>query len=79
MNPKLPQLNSRQVIAILKKDGWYEHHQTGSHLSMRHSEKPGQVTIPVHAGKDIHPITLKSILQQANMNEDDFLRLLRGR
>lgn len=79
MNPKLPQLSSRQVLAVLKRDGWYEHHQRGSHLALRHTEKPGQVTIPVHTAKDVHPTTLKFILRQANLTEDDFLKLLRGR
>jgi predicted RNA binding protein YcfA (HicA-like mRNA interferase family) len=79
VNPKLPRLGARQIISALKKDGWYEHHQRGSHLAMRHPEKQGQVTIPIHAGKDIHPTTLKFILKQADLTQSDFLKLLKGR
>jgi predicted RNA binding protein YcfA (HicA-like mRNA interferase family) len=67
------------MVAVLKKDGWYEHHQRGSHLALRHASKKGQVTIPIHAGKDIKPTTLKFILKQADITEEDFLRLLRRR
>ncbi|MDY6893173.1 MAG: type II toxin-antitoxin system HicA family toxin [Chloroflexota bacterium] len=79
MSPKLPRLDARRVVAALKRDGWYEHHQRGSHLAMRHHEKPGQVTVQIHAGSDIHPITLKSIFRQAGLTESDFLKLLKGR
>lgn len=77
MNPKLPKVSARKIVAALKRDDWYEHHQSGSHLAMRHPEKSGQVTIPIHAGKDINPTTLKFILRQAGLTEEEFLRLLR--
>jgi len=77
MNPKLPKVSARKIVAALKMGDWYEHHQRGSHLAMRHPEKKGQVTIPIHAGKDIHPTTLKFILRQAGLTEEEFLRLLR--
>jgi predicted RNA binding protein YcfA (HicA-like mRNA interferase family) len=67
------------MLNVLKKDGWFEHHQRGSHLALRHPYKQGQVTIPMHAGKDIHPTTLKYILKQAGITEDDFIRLLKRR
>ncbi len=77
MDLKLPRISARKVVGALKKDNWYEHHQRGSHLAMRHFEKKGQVTIPIHAGRDIHPTTLKFILSQASLSEEEFLRLLR--
>jgi predicted RNA binding protein YcfA (HicA-like mRNA interferase family) len=44
---------------------------------MRHHQKRGQVTVPKHAKKDIHPSTLKSILEQAGVTEEEFIKLLR--
>ncbi|MFQ5827031.1 MAG: type II toxin-antitoxin system HicA family toxin [Dehalococcoidia bacterium] len=79
MSKRLPALKPREVITALKRDGWYEHHQRGSHLAMRHPEKQGQVTIPIHAGRDVHPTTLKFILRQADLTESDFLKLAKRR
>ena len=77
MAAKLPRISAGKVVGALKRDNWYEHHQRGSHLAMRHPEKKGQVTIPIHAGRDIHLTTLKFILRQAGLSEKEFLRLLR--
>lgn len=46
---------------------------------MRHPRKRGQVTVPKHAKKDIHPNTLKSILEQAGITDEEFIKLLRRR
>lgn len=67
------------MLSVLKKDGSFEHHQRGSHLALRHLRKQGQVTVPMHAGKDIHPTTLKYMLKQAGITEDEFVKLLRRR
>ena len=56
----------REVIQLLKKDGWEEKVQKGSHLQLTHPTKKGKVTIPIHGG-DIPIGTLKSILKQAGL------------
>lgn len=33
--------------------------------------KPGKVTVPEHAGKDIHPDVVKSIMKQAGITDTD--------
>ncbi len=40
------QVNSREIIRRLKADGWYKVSQKGSHLQLKHPEKPGRVTVP---------------------------------
>ena len=57
----------REIDKLLKADGWYEVSQTGSHHQYKHPTKPGKVTVPGHGSKDIHPITLKSIMKQAGL------------
>lgn len=57
----------REVDKILKKDGWYEVKQKGSHHQYLHPTKTGKVTVPEHAGKDIHPDIVKSIMNQAGL------------
>lgn len=57
----------REVEKIILEDGWYQVGQKGSHHQYRHPVKPGKVTIPEHAGIDIHPDTVKSIRKQAGL------------
>lgn len=74
--PKLPRIPSTLVIRALKRARFYEFHQSGSHIQLRHFDKPTlRVTIPFHH-KDLTPKTLKSIIKQAGLNIDEFLKLL---
>lgn len=56
----------REVIRLLKRDGWIEKNQKGSHLQLIHPTKKGKVTIPIHGG-DIPKGTLNSILKQSGL------------
>jgi len=59
-------VNSREVIRMLRRDGWYEVHQVGSHKQFKHPVKPGRVTVP-HPRRDIPRGTLRSIEKQAGL------------
>jgi predicted RNA binding protein YcfA (HicA-like mRNA interferase family) len=59
-------VNSRDVIALLQADGWFEVAQKGSHVQFKHPSKPGRVTV-VHPSKDIPIGTLRSIEKQAGV------------
>jgi predicted RNA binding protein YcfA (HicA-like mRNA interferase family) len=56
----------RELLKLLKDDGWLEKEQKGSHLQLIHPIKPGKVTVPVHTG-DIPKGTLMAILKQAGL------------
>ena len=56
--------SSREVIAALLADGWYEVAVVGSHHQFKHPEKPGLVTVK-HPDGDIPTPTLYSIYRQA--------------
>ena len=72
--PRLPILSPRKLVKILCKNGFYIHHQTGSHINLRHTEKKAlHVVIPYH-NRDLAPKTLKSIILQADMSIDDLLK-----
>jgi predicted RNA binding protein YcfA (HicA-like mRNA interferase family) len=63
----------RDVIAKLKRAGFEEVRQTGSHLFLRHSD--GRMTfVAMHRG-DIPLGTMRKILKQANITEDQFKEL----
>ena len=57
--------SSREVIALLKDNGWYEVACDGSHHQFKHYVKPGKVTVK-HPQKDIPTKTLKRIEIQAS-------------
>ncbi len=56
----------RELLRILKNDGWYEVEREGSHIQMKHTTKRGKVTVPNHNG-DIKAGTLNSIFKQAQL------------
>ncbi|MBR0227906.1 MAG: type II toxin-antitoxin system HicA family toxin [Clostridia bacterium] len=58
--------SSREVIRILKDDGWFEVNCEGDHHQFKHPEKPGKVTV-THPVKDIPRRTLDSIAKQAGV------------
>lgn len=61
--------SSREVIKMLKADGWFEIACDGDHHQFKHSVKSGKVTVP-HPVKDIPIRTLKSIGKQAGLSFD---------
>jgi len=68
-------INSRQVIKVLKKQGWELKNTVGSHNHFVHPERKGKVTVP-HPKKDLGKKTFKSILSQMGMTLEDFLKSL---
>jgi predicted RNA binding protein YcfA (HicA-like mRNA interferase family) len=59
-------MKPRELLKILKSDGWEIIYQRGSHINLKHPSKPGKVQIPNH-NKDLKPKTLNSILKQAGL------------
>ena len=59
-------MNSRDVIARIKADGWLEVGQKGSHVQFKHPIKSGRVTVP-HPKRDLPVGTLRSIEKQAQL------------
>jgi len=55
------------LLMILKKDGWFEIRQKGSHIIMQHPTKPEQLTVPFHASKEVKKGLLSALLKQADI------------
>ncbi len=64
------EMKVREMIRILRKDGWFQFDQKGSHRQFRHLAKPGKVTIAGALNVEIPKGTLKSILKQAQLPEE---------
>ena len=56
----------KELLKVLKKDGWYVDRIRGSHHMLKHTSKGGRVTVPVHK-EDLTPKTLHTILKQAGI------------
>ncbi len=74
MSP-LPVLTPRQVVAALKKAGFEERRQRGSYLFLWHAGREAVATVPMHTG-DLPRGTLRAIVRQAGLTDDDFIALL---
>jgi predicted RNA binding protein YcfA (HicA-like mRNA interferase family) len=73
---KFPRLSSAKVLKALLSDGFYIHHQTGSHVNLRHETKTHlHIIVPQHS-RDLAPKTLVSIISQAEITVDEFRKLL---
>ncbi len=60
----------REVLKLLRFDGWWLVRQRGSHRHFRHDQKPGIVTVAGKPNEDLHPKTLASILRQAQLEQE---------
>lgn len=58
--------SSREVIKMLKADGWYLIRVSGSHHQFKHPTKPGKTTVK-HPTKNIPTKTLKRIEEQSGL------------
>lgn len=58
----------KDMLRILKEDGWFLAAQRGSHRQFKHPTKSGRVTISGHRDSDdVPPDIEKSILKQAGL------------
>jgi predicted RNA binding protein YcfA (HicA-like mRNA interferase family) len=73
--PRLPPCTAPVVIRALGRAGFFLDHSTGSHRFFRHPDRAGLVTVPFHR-KDLKRGTLNSILDQAGLSTEEFLKLL---
>jgi len=69
---KMPVLNAREVIAVLRRLGFEVDHVTGSHYIMRHSDGRRAV-VPYHGGRDIKQGVLRAIIRQAGVSVEEFI------
>lgn len=69
---KIPLLSALEIIKVLTDFGFKPVRQTGSHIHLLHPETRRLVTVPDHP--ELATGTLLSILKQANIDKEEFLR-----
>ncbi|MEL6491364.1 MAG: type II toxin-antitoxin system HicA family toxin [Cyanobacteria bacterium J06621_3] len=68
----IPVLKPQEVIRILKRLGFVESRQRGSHKQFRH-EDGRATTVPFHKGRDISPKLLRQIASDIKLTIEQFL------
>jgi predicted RNA binding protein YcfA (HicA-like mRNA interferase family) len=63
------------MVAALKKAGFVEKRQKGSHVILFHEGRRATTVVALHGRSMPRPI-VKSILKQAGLTEDEFLEFL---
>lgn len=69
--PRLPRITGPELVRALKKMGFVEHRQKGSHLTLKHLDTGRRVVVPIHVGKTLALGTLKAILKQAGISVEE--------
>jgi len=73
---RVPSLSYREIVRALQHDGWIVIRQRGSHIRLqkRLGERTMKLTVPAH--RPVKRSTLSQILRQAELELDEFLKLL---
>lgn len=78
MSERLPAVKAKDLVYVLKKDGFELAHQKGSHATFKHPVSQRRITIPIHPGQDLKRGLLKGILNDLNLTNEEFLTKLRS-
>ena len=65
---------AREIVKILKKLGYIQKRQTGSHLIMYNPELNRIIPVPMHT-KELKKGLVRGIIKQADSTEEEFVRL----
>lgn len=74
--PKLPSVSGEQLIRALKRAGFVELRQKGSHVSLekRTADRVFKTVVPMH--NELAKGTLSDILKQSGLTLEEFLEIL---
>ena len=75
---KFPSLTGKEIVEILKKIGFEEIIQRGSHVFLKHPD--GRITVvPLHSGETIGPGLFSKILKDIGLTKEEFYSLMRNK
>ncbi len=72
---RLPSVTADELVRALKRAGWREMSQRGSHLRLRHDEHSADLVVPIHRG-DVPKGLLMALIKQAGLTQAEFRELL---
>ena len=72
---RLPRVGGARVISVLTRKGFLLLRVRGSHHYLRKPGVTSLVVVPVHGNKVIPQGTLRSIVRQAGLTDEEFVAL----
>jgi len=76
--PKLPVVKVKELIRVLSRLGFFEHHRVGSHAQFKHFDGR-RTTIPIHYGRDVKGGILRGILNDIDVEAEEFISVLKNK
>ena len=74
---ELPRVSGRELVKALKKIGYEQDRQRGSHIILRQIASPHRrVTVPDH--REIAKGTLRAIIREVGVTVDELVLLITG-
>lgn len=74
--PNIPIVNGVKLIKVLRKKGFLLNRIKGSHHILIHPKKQITISVPVHKGKTLGKGITLSIIKDAGITQEEFLKLL---
>ncbi len=72
--PKLPRISGSDCISVLKRLGFAQVRQRGSHVILRRGQQG--CVVPMH--RELKVGTLGGVLRQAGVDADEFIKTWQG-
>ena len=72
--PKIPPIPSEKMIKILRKIGYGEIRQKGSHVILKKDKK--LIVVPIHKDKPLKRGLVRLILKEVGLSREEFFKLL---
>ena len=69
---RLRRLSGKECCEILRRNGFGEVRQEGSHIIMQKRLDDSTITVPVPNHRDLRPGTLASIIRQSRLARSEF-------
>ena len=72
---RIPSVNAAKVVRALKKAGFVEDRQRGSHLILVHPRTKARTVVPIHRGKTLKKKLVRGIIADTMLSPEEFLKL----
>ena len=76
MSPKFPSVSGEEAVRVLKRLGFVPIRQRGSHLVLKKQMPDGELGCVVPLHKELASGTLRSVLRQAGVTPEEFVKHL---
>ena len=74
--PKPPRISGKETIRALERSGFIQIRQQGSHIILKKQTPNGAIGCVVPLHRELALGTLRSILKQAGINMEEFIKNL---